>query len=104
MDLPKYDLPEPELVIEFDPPLKISNLECAQLTLREPTGAEVRAAEGHLRKGVTAETVRMYQMALIKAVSGSSQQVIDLMPISKINEAAEYLQGFVTPSQTTGNS
>ena len=105
MDLPQYELPEPELTIEFDPPLQVGvNVTCAQIRLREPTGAEVRAAEGHLRKGISAEAIRMYQMALIQKVSGVSQQVIDAMPISKITLAAEYLQAFVNPNQATGNS
>ena len=104
MELPEYDLPEPELVIEFDPPLTFNQMSCERITLREPTGAEVRAAEGHLRKGITAEAIRLYQMSLIQKVSGVAQAVVDQMPVSKITLAAEYLQGFVNPSPATGKS
>ncbi|NPD67302.1 phage tail assembly protein [Lichenicola cladoniae] len=104
MDAIAYDLPDPELVIEFDPPLSHGGMSCDSIRLREPTGAEVRAAEGHLRKGISAEAIRIYQMSLIRSVSGVPQQIIDAMPISKIMIASEYLQAFVTPNQATGNS
>jgi len=99
-----FDLPEPELTIRFDPPIQFQGMTCDQIELREPTAAEVRAAEGHLRKGMTPESIRMYQLTLIQKVSGKPQQVIDAMPISKVVLAAEYLQGFVLPNPATGQS
>lgn len=105
MELRDYDLPDPELVIELDPPIEVQGgMKCERLVLREPTGAEVRQAEGHLRKGVNSETVRAYQHALISKISGVPHQVIDQMPISKIAMASEYLQSFVNPSRATGES
>lgn len=104
MNLPEFEYPDPELRIDFNPPIGHAGMTCDHITLREPTGAEVRSAEGHLRKGITAEAIRQYQLSLIQKVSGVHQAIVDNMPISKVTLAAEYLQAFVNPSPLTGNS
>ncbi len=97
-------LPEPNLTLTFDPPLKAGHLACSEMQLREPTGGEVRAAEMLLRPGVMPDTIRQYQLSLISKVSGVPQALIDQMPITRVLEAAEYLQRFVNASQSTSQS
>lgn len=104
MDIEPYDLPPPELVIEFDPPIVLNGGEWHKITLREPKGAEVRSAEGHLRKGVSQEAMRLYQMSLIEKVAGISSAVCGEIPASKLAMASEYLEAFVRPNRPTTNS
>ena len=102
---PTYDYPDPELTITLDAPIQAAGGGPVQeITLREPTAMQVRQAEGNLRAGVNPEAVRKYQIALVTSVSRLSQQVIDQLPVSKLTEAADYLQGFITPSPRTGSN
>ena len=104
MEQPQYDLPEPQLIIPLDPPISNGGGAVTELTLQEPTAAQVRAAESHLRNGVNPQSLRDYQLSLVTSVSGVSRQAIDKLPVSKLLEAADYLQGFISPPLKTGTS
>ncbi len=104
MDQPQYDLPDPQLVIILDTPIAHGGGTVTELTLQEPLAAQVRAAESHLRNGVNAQTLRDYQLALVTSVSGVARQAIDKLPVSKLLEAADYLQGFISPPLKTGTT
>lgn len=69
--------------------------------LSEPTGAQVKKAEAKLGKDPSVADMRAYQIALIAQNAGVQDSVIEMLPISKINEAFEYLQNFCQPSKTT---
>ena len=103
MEQQQYDLPEPTLIIPLDPPIdRKGGGSVTELTLQEPTAAQVRGAETHLRNGVNPLSLREYQLSLVTAVSGVSREVIDRLPVSKLMEAANYLQDFITPPLKTG--
>ena len=91
-----------EWEFELSPPIAHGGGEFGSLHLREPAFGEVRKAEGHLRAGLRPQAIRSYQMWLVTHVSGAPFQVIQKMPVSRLNEAAVYLQGFTLPGQRTG--
>ncbi len=104
-ELPKYELPDPQLVIPLDAPIvRQGGGEVTEITLHEPKASDVRKAETHLRSGVNPLSLREYQMALVTSVSGLSRAVIEELPVSKLMEAAEYLQDFITPGLATGQN
>jgi hypothetical protein len=94
----------PELVIDVDPPVILKNGTYNELRLREPKAGEVRQAEFHLRASVNVESMRRYQIALIARVSGWPEPAVEGVPISKLNEASAFLQGFIEGGRPTGAS
>ena len=105
MDTPQFDLPDPQLLIVLDPPIKRDDGgTVTELLLREPTAGQVRAAETQLRNGVNPLSLREYQLSLVTSVSGISRKVIEQVPIHQLVEGADYLQNFITPPLRTGQS
>ena len=101
----RYDLPDPQLLIVLDPPIKRDDGgTVTEILLREPTAGQVRAAESNLRNGINPQSLREYQLSLVAAVSGISRKVIDQVPIHQLVEGADYLQNFITPPPKTGSS
>ena len=88
-------------VIDFDTPIEWASAKYDSIELREPKMKELSLAYGEL-KGNDAQAMAKFQMSLVCAVSGAPRQVIENMPISKMNEAFKYLQGFMEVGQETG--
>jgi hypothetical protein len=104
MPLPEYEFPEPELVLELVNPITHKGATVTAVSLHEPAANQVRAAETHLRNSINPESMRQYQLALITSASGLDRAVVDQLPVSVIVQAADYLQGFITPIRKTGES
>lgn len=94
----------PSYVINFDPAIVHNGMECRAIELSEPQLKHLRSAYAEFRNGVNAETTTRYQIALVCAVTGKPQQVIEQMPIRKMNEASEYLQSFINAEPTNGSA
>lgn len=86
------DLP-PSLVID-DLGIEWNGGKYDAIELKEPKAIHIEKAMSSVNGTLTDQSVIKYQIALICAVSGLPRQVIEEMPISKLNEAFKYLQGF----------
>jgi hypothetical protein len=96
---------QPEtLVIDIDPPITFKGGSYAALPLREPRAGEVRKAEGFMRNGIHAESMRLYTINLVSTVSNWPILAVEQLPISKLNEAAAFLAGFTEGGLRTGRS
>ncbi|MGO2957418.1 MAG: phage tail assembly protein [Acetobacter sp.] len=97
------DLP-PTLTIDLDPPIEVhGGATYSELSLCEPASGQVLNAEKHLKGNFGAAELRMYALTLVSQNSGVPMNVLrDYCPISKLNEAANYLQRFIEAGQSTG--
>lgn len=103
--LPPVEAPLPTAhIIDLAEPIEVRGERYEQVVLREPTGAEMRQAKGHLRNGATAPQLREYEMALVQAVSGLPRQVVQMLPIRVFREAALFIEGFIEAGRGTGKS
>ncbi|MFC0407916.1 phage tail assembly protein [Roseomonas elaeocarpi] len=93
-----------EWEIELPTELSYQGVQYATLRLSEPTTGGVRKAQGQLRKGVGPQSMRAYQMWLVANASGVPFQVIQQLPVSTLNAAATYVQGFIEPGRATGRT
>jgi hypothetical protein len=93
--------PASQEVISF-PSVEHAGRSYDSLSLEEPTTDQVRKAQGHLRNGLGAQSLRFLQMHLVANVSGVPFEVIKKLPISKLNAAYAYLTGFSRPGPGTG--
>ena len=84
-----------EFVVEFDT-ITYQNGEHDRITLREPTAGEIHKA--------SKEVGMMSTIVLVCLVSGTPRPVIEKLPIRKLREAAEYLEGFMPVDRETGAS
>lgn len=73
------------------------------IELHEPTIRQLEKAYSELKAGTNIQTLTRFQIALICEVSGKPRQIIELMPVSKIRAAFNYLEGFINANQTTGD-
>ncbi len=83
------------LIIPLDPPLKTGRGDVLQIVLREPTSAQVWAAEQHLIPKNGNKGTRLYQKALVSKVSGVDETALTELPIGVFMKAARYLQDFI---------
>jgi hypothetical protein len=105
MDAIEYTFPDAELVIELVTAIESKGGgPVTEVRLHEPSANQVRQAESRLRNGVNPEAVRLYQLDLIEKASGLNRAVVDQLPITVIVQAADYLQGFITPTRKTGEN
>jgi hypothetical protein len=95
-------VPEPTLTLEISPPIKAGDREYDQLILREPKVIEVRQADMQLRNGVHPESLRNRSIHLVSRVSGTPVTVVEQLPISTLNRATAYLNGFLELGQAIG--
>ncbi len=65
-----------------------------ELELREPTTGEVEEAQRKLGNVVNAATLRESQTLLIALVTELPRFCIDRVPVSKLDQASQYLLGF----------
>lgn len=94
----------PTLTLTIDPPIELQRGRYDTLELREPTAKQMLNAEAHLRRGVNMESVRLREIELVAAVSGWPKPAVELLPISKLVEAADFLLGFSQAGPATGES
>lgn len=83
------------LEIALDPPIKFKGGEIASLTLQEPTAKQVRDAEKRLDAMFSPPSITEYHMELVRSVSGLSEDAVKLLPVSKLNAAAEFVRNFI---------
>ncbi len=86
-----------ELTIQIEPPIESAGGKYDELRLREPLIGQWAKAETH--RGATAQFI-----ALISAVSGWPAPAVHLLPVSKFNEAVDYLAGFLGSGRATGET
>ena len=98
------DLADLTKTIVIDPPLKFRGATYDTMVLAEPNGKMVRQAEAMLRNGGNVESLRRYQFLLISLVSKWPQDVLELLPITKLDEAGTFLSRFTRLGQPTGES
>jgi hypothetical protein len=103
-DAPEDDANNDTLVLDFDPPIKLKQASYSQMVLVEPTAKMVRQAEGRLRGGVNVESLRLYQIALIVAVSKWPQDAVEELPIRTLDKAGSFLARFTNLGQITGTT
>ncbi len=94
-------LPE-TLVFNLKKPIEFQKGKYDQLILREPTARQMLDAEGHMRRGINPETVRLRDIHLIAAVSGWPVPVAEQLPVSVLVRGAKYLMDFTLAGQRTG--
>ncbi len=85
----------PERTIELDGRIERHGRIVTALELREPASGEVEEAERKLGGKFTTAAMRESQFHLIVLVSELPRSIIDVVPISKLNEASQYLLGFI---------
>ena len=83
----------PEKVIVLDPPVDFHGVPYAKLTLREPKAGELVDCDALQGYAFTA--------ALTAKVAGVPPEVVREIPARDLNEAGDYLLGFVKASRTT---
>lgn len=86
-----------ELTLYLDPPIESAGGKYDELRLREPLIGEWNKAETH-------KTPTLQFIALISAVSGWPVPAVHLLPVSKFNEAVDYLAGFLGSGRATGET
>jgi hypothetical protein len=94
--------PETSKTFTFDPPVKLRQASYSEMTLSEPSGKMVRQAEGRLRGGVNVESLRLYQIALITAISKWPQEAVEELPVSKLDEMESWLSRFTNLGRLIG--
>jgi hypothetical protein len=93
------------LSIALDPPLRAPNgEEYDRIVLQEPNTGDVEAAERVLKKGLNLYSLRLYQQTLLNRASNIPSTAVPFLPISKVDEACRYLQGFIDPGPATTRS
>lgn len=96
-DFTAYD----ELNIQLSEPIVSTKHTVELIEVREPTLAMMEKAERLLKDGTNA-AARSYQIALVEATTGLPAIVVMKMPISVLNLAAVFAQGFTDPDRETG--
>jgi len=98
--------PEPMLIIPLDAPIESGKTIYTELTLAEPKARAVLEAEKHLKgPSLGPSDLRLYQLTLVSQTAGIPfSDLRDLFPISVINEASRYLQGFLEAGEPIGES
>jgi hypothetical protein len=92
------------LTIELAKPIEFQKGAYQALALREPTVGEMRKADGQCRNSVNMETLRLRDIHLVAMVSGWPVPAVEMMPISKLEEASKFLLGFIETGPKTGES
>ena len=97
-DLPRF------LVITIDPPVEWNGKTYDELRLEEPTGKMIQKAEQELSNGANFAALRNYQFSLVSNASGVPRQAVEMMRISQIQKAADFLASFMPGGLGTGGN
>ena len=87
--------------IEVSPPVKVGAGEFSTLDLRAPKVAEVRKAQTHY-KGSLDSTTQMMTF-LVHHVSGWPVAAVESLDYDVMQEAFEFLSGFINPGPKTSD-
>ena len=99
-----FKLPEEETwELELPAPIHFSGRDYASLSLCEPTTGAVRKAQGQFRVSTGAQAARGYQMHLVCNTAGVPFALVGKLPVSVLNAAASYVQGFIVAGRRTGS-
>lgn len=90
------------LVIDLDPPIEWNGKTYETMRIEEPTGRMVLKAESELQGGANFLTLRNYQFSLVSNASGIPRQAIEMMRISDITKASDFLASFMPGGLRTG--
>lgn len=93
-----------QLDLALPAPLVSGGVTYERLSLCEPTVGMRRRAETALRGGATVANARHYQIVLVAEASGLPFDVAEQLPVSMLNDAQAYLQGFIQPGRRTGSA
>lgn len=85
---------ERSLDIALEPAIEHAGGTVAALRLREPTGREMREAERTLSDAISVESSSAFEVALIGAVSGLPEDVLNKLKISVMHRARQFVTGF----------
>lgn len=97
------DLPE-VMTIEVKPPVEFKGRTYAEIVVREPTAKQVRQAEQNMGSGVTMGSMRNRKIWLVSLAADIPVPAVEMMPISAVERAAAYLEGFINAGLETGAS
>jgi hypothetical protein len=89
------ELPE-QLTITLRKPVDLKDGKLEAIELREPNAGEFKRFTKRAESDAGAALVQ-----LIAEVAGHPVPIIDRLGVRDMNEAAEYLMGFIQPSQAT---
>lgn len=87
--------------LTLDIGLTVAGKEHPTLTLREPTIGQMEKASAKM-KGEFGSELKM-MIALVAAVSGKPEIVIEALPMRVFQKASEFLMGFSQPDPATGS-
>lgn len=93
-----------QATIDISPPVMFDNREYSQLVLREPTGADMLAAEEQIKNGMNAWTMRNRQYHLIARCAGVPFPVVTKIPARTLNLAWAFILPFFDYGQQTGEN
>lgn len=85
-------------------PVTFDGRDYTTLSLSEPSTGATRKAQGQFRKGAGAQAARAYQMHLVANAAGVPFGIVQRLPVSTLNAAATYLQGFISAGPGTGTT
>jgi hypothetical protein len=87
----------PTLDLVLDSPIKVGGKTYDRLHLAEPTARMLEIAEREFIGGTTIYALRRYQIALVSVAGGVPRTLVRAMPISRLTEAFNFLNGFIAP-------
>ena len=102
-EVPQAKQPEDTLTITLAAPIVANGVTYSELTVVEPTLEAMSRAEGHLKDNSLA-SVRQYQISLVERACGVHPLLAGMLPISILNRAAVFAQGFSEAAPETGAS
>ncbi len=85
-------------------PVTFDGRDYTTLSLSEPSTGATRKAQGQFRKGSGAQSARAYQMHLVANSADVPYGLVQRLPVSVLNVAASYLQGFIVAGPRTGTT
>lgn len=100
----EFKEPPPPATLELEVDVTFHAQHITVLRLKEPTGKQMRRAEQELVSGPNAHTLRMFQMRLIAEVANVPFEVIDQVPVSKLNQAMDFLSLIMDAGRETGRT
>ena len=106
--LARIDPSHPEvpraLDLELDPPIDYQGKTYTTLHFEEPTTKQQRMSEQELAGGVNMLSLRNQQIALVSQCAGVPRNVVEMMRISQMVEAYNFLAPFSGGGPQTGEN
>jgi hypothetical protein len=93
---------EPERVRDMAIDVKWKAQHITRLHLCEPTGAQFEKALVEIARGDDPHSIQRFKITLIAQVAKVPREVVEAMPISQIEEAADFLAPLLPGGRRTG--